>query len=86
MDLAILFNATILVLWAVVVIPHALANDKKWLIGLTGAVLLPIEIYLSWDLREYPLNVLAGVFNFSLGLAGGYVFHFFESKKQEDWL
>jgi hypothetical protein len=81
MGLAILFNSTFLVLWAVVLIPHALANEKKWLIGLSGAVLLPIEIYLSWDLQEYPLNLLAGIFSFSLGLAGGYVTHFLDSKK-----
>ena len=67
------FNSTLLVLWAVAFVPYALNAKKNWLIGFSGDLLLPLEVFLYWELHLFPYNVLMGILAFPAVLAGGYL-------------
>ncbi len=83
-DRMIFFNSTVLVFWAVLFIPMILNAKKYWLLVLSGLVLVPLEIFLYWEVHDFPLNVLRGMFMFLLSLAGGYVMHHFNQKNEGD--
>ena len=85
MELDNIFNGTILVLWAILLIPYALREDKKWMIGLTGAIILVIEVTLAmhYSHREYPYNFLVGILSFLIALSAGFAYYFFHSKHEE---
>ena len=81
-----IFNATVLVFWAVLLVPYALKENKKWLIGTTGAAMLVAEILLAINFAHHSflVNFLVGTINFLLALGVGYLVHYFQSKKSED--
>ncbi|MFT5210933.1 MAG: hypothetical protein ACI9CE_002664 [Flavobacterium sp.] len=80
-DRSIVFNSTILVLWAVMFVPYVLQSKRFWMLGFSGLIIIPIEIYLSWELREYPFNIIVGFFMFFFALGGGFLMHY--SNKRE---
>ena len=65
-----IFNATVLVFWAVLLVPYALKENKKWLIGTTGAAMLVAEILLAINFAHHSflVNFLVGTINFLLAL------------------
>ncbi len=61
LDRSIFFNSIFLVLWAVAFVPYTIREKKYGLLLATFLPLIPFEIYLSWNLREYPFNIMAGI-------------------------
>lgn len=81
-----IFNASVLVFWGVLLVPHAFKEKKYQLLGYSGAFMLVAEILISMEFahREFPFNFLAGVGSFLFALFVGYVIYLIENKKTED--
>jgi hypothetical protein len=73
----LIFNSTILVLWFVMVVPHALKTDNKKLLWISGTIILTAEILLclAWANRDFPINLLVAFANFSLAMISGRIMH-----------
>jgi hypothetical protein len=84
LDRAIFFNSIFLVLWAVAFVPYTIREKKYGLLLATFLPLIPFEIYLSWNLREYPFNIMAGVVNSFAGLGAGFLMHYFNERKRKE--
>ena len=82
LDRAIFFDSIFLVLWAVVFVPYALREEKYGLLLSTFFSLVLFEIYLTWNLREYPYNIVAGILAASVGLGGGFLTHYFNEREK----
>ena len=82
LDRSIFFNSIFLVLWAVAFVPYTIREKKYGLLLATFLPLIPFEIYLSWNLREYPYNIVAGILAASVGLGGGFLMHYFNEREK----
>jgi len=71
----ILFNSIILVFWSVAFVPMVLKAKMVWPLWISCIFIVPIEIILYSEVEDYPLNVLRSVFMFFLALAGGFIMH-----------
>lgn len=83
LDRSIFFNSIFLVLWAVAFVPYTIREKKYGLLLATFLPLIPFEIYLSWNLREYPFNIMAGIASAFTGLAGGFLMHYFNERAKD---
>ncbi len=83
-DRMIMFNSTILVFWAVLLVPLIFKSRKYWLLVVSGCVLIPIEISLYRDLQEFPGYLLSAVLAYFLSLTGGFVMYHFNHKQVEN--
>lgn len=80
----IVFDSTVLVLWAVAVVPYLL-KEKRWsLLIASGTALLMIDIRLSWHLFDVPMNVITSIGVLCLALLGGCIQHHFNQKEQRE--
>ncbi len=83
MSLSIWFNSTVMVFWALGLIPYAMKSRRYWILLLSGIVLIPLEIFLTWNTREYPYNIVTGVGIFFMDLTIGLIVYFIKKRKGE---
>lgn len=83
MEPVFIFNSTVLVLWAVMFIPWALSENKRWMIVVTGMVLFVVELNFMWDRHEHPWHIINSLLIVLFAFAGGLVQYYFNQRHKE---
>jgi len=82
MDAVVIYEATVLVYWAVAFIPYALREGGRHLILLSAMPLFAIDMYLGSALHTLGKNILTSIFVISLAFTGGLVQHYYNRKQE----
>jgi len=82
MGTIVIFEATILVYWAVVWVPYALREEKKFYIVLSLIPLFMIDLGLRDNANPFVKNLLSTVIMLCIAYCGGLIQHYFNGKKE----
>lgn len=84
MEPVVLFDATILVFWAVAFVPYALREQKKYLVIVTVVPIFAVDMYLAREMHPLDKNILTSLFAVTLAFTGGLVQHHYNQKRERE--
>ncbi|XOV89842.1 MAG: hypothetical protein ACFHX7_08130 [Pseudomonadota bacterium] len=79
-----IFNATVLVFWAVVLVPRAIRNRNYLLYLSTAMLIFGCELWLALDGRTMFQNIAAGLFAIGLGTIGGVIQYLWDERSNKE--
>ena len=84
MPISIVFASTILVFWAVAFVPYALKERRFGLLASVSTVVAGSYVYVSWDVRAFPYNLIGALLLFFLAFGGGILQHRYNLGQSEE--